>query len=194
MTSTLKVSEVQDPTNSNSAITINSSGLVSFPNTSILGITMADQFRLSASFSTSGATITGWERPTDANGNNMRFAQLGTGMTESSGIFSFPSTGYYLIYISGEVYCNSGDGFGAMELHVTENNSTYVKAANMAVDGGGSGANRGNGSLINLMNITDITNQKFRTETDSLNSGSSIQGHTDYNRTVITVLKIAGSQ
>jgi len=159
-----------------------------------LGITMADQFRLSANFTTSGATVTGWERPTDANGNNMRFAQLNTGMTESSGIFSFPSTGYYLIYISAEIYCNSGDGFGALELYVTENNSTYVLAATCATDGGGSGANRGNGSLINLMNVTDITNQKIKTQTDSLNSGSSISGNSDYNRTVITVLKIADSQ
>ena len=55
------------------------------------GITMADQFRLTASLTSSG-TLTNWERPTDANGNNMLFAQLSTGMTQSSGIFSFPST------------------------------------------------------------------------------------------------------
>ena len=193
MASILNVDQIRNAAGT-SAMTFDSGGSVSFPNTSILGITMADQFRLSANFTTSGGTVTGWERPTDANGNNMRFAQLGTGMTESSGIFSFPSTGYYLIYISAEIYCNSGDGFGALELYVTENNSTYVLAATCATDGGGSGANRGNGSLINLMNITDITNQKIKTQADSLNSGSSISGNSDYNRTVITVFKIAGSQ
>ena len=116
MASILNVDQIRNAAGT-SAMTFDSGGSVSFPNTSILGITMADQFRLSANFTTSGGTVTGWERPTDANGNNMRFAQLGTGMTESSGIFSFPSTGYYLIYISAEIYCNSGDGFGALELN-----------------------------------------------------------------------------
>ena len=60
------------------------------------GITMADQWRLTTNLTMSqntGTTITAnWER-VDSDG----FAQLGTGMTESSGIFSFPSTGIYLI-------------------------------------------------------------------------------------------------
>ena len=160
-----------------------------------VGITMADQFRLTASFGTNSATVTGWERPTDANGNNMRFAQLGTGMTESSGIFSFPSTGYYIVYVSGELATTSGDGFGAIELQVTENNSTYVTAAYSIAHGSAAGGtNRGNGSMMNLMNITDTTNQKFRTQTESFASGTVLLGDGDYNRSAITVFKIADSQ
>ena len=48
--------------------------------------------------------------------------------------------------------------------------------------------------MINLINVTDVTNQKIKTQTDSLNSGSSISGNSDYNRTVITFFKIADSQ
>ena len=157
------------------------------------GITMADQFRLTASLTSSG-TLTNWERPTDANGNNMLFAQLSTGMTQSSGIFSFPSTGYYVVYVASELFATSGDGGVFLELKVTENNSSYVTASISSAEGSSSGDSRGNGSMMNLLNITDITNQKFKAEASSISSGSSILGDADYNRTAITVLKVADSQ
>ena len=60
------------------------------------GITMADQWRLTADNSMSSSDFnditSNWER-----NDNSGFGQLGTGMTESSGIFTFPSTGIYLI-------------------------------------------------------------------------------------------------
>ena len=58
------------------------------------GITMADQFRLSSSLSNPGNVdiTTNFERPDDAT-----FNKIGTGMTESSGIFTFPETGLYLV-------------------------------------------------------------------------------------------------
>ena len=57
------------------------------------GITMADQWRVTANFDTSNANIitTNWER------NDTRFSVLGSGMSESSGIFTFPETGIYKI-------------------------------------------------------------------------------------------------
>ena len=157
------------------------------------GLLMADQFRLTTNFSTNAATVTSWERPTDANGNNMLFAQLGTGLTESSGVFSFPSTGYYFILFKVEIQPASGDGLTGINVQVTENNSTFVTAETIS-EGGGSGFNRGSviGSL--LLNITDTTNQKFKMITTSLASGSFILGNADFNRTSITAFRIADSQ
>jgi len=157
------------------------------------GLLMADQFRLSANFDTNAATVTSWERPTDANGNNMLFAQLGTGLTESSGVFSFPSTGYYFILSKVEIQPASGDGLTGINIQVTENNSDFVTAETIS-EGGGSGFNRGSvmGSL--LLNITNTTNQKFKMITTSLASGSFILGNADFNRTSITAFRIANSQ
>jgi hypothetical protein len=62
------------------------------------GLTEADQWRLTTNTSLStGDTIltANWER-VDTGG----FDKIGTGMTESSGIFTFPSTGYWLITCS----------------------------------------------------------------------------------------------
>ena len=57
------------------------------------GITMMDQWSINNDNNkTNGQTIdTGWER------SDYFFAQIGTGMTESSGIFTFPQTGIYLL-------------------------------------------------------------------------------------------------
>ena len=62
---------------------------------SVKGIQMVDAYRLSSSFSFSAAVVhldSNWERV-----DSDYPAFIGTGMTESSGIFSFPTTGIYLI-------------------------------------------------------------------------------------------------
>ena len=57
------------------------------------GITEVDQWRITANSTGGSADLTAnWER-NDSTG----FAKIGTGLTESSGIFTFPSTGIYLI-------------------------------------------------------------------------------------------------
>tara|TARA_B100000123_G_C25697256_1_gene413663 strand:+ start:147 stop:773 length:627 start_codon:yes stop_codon:yes gene_type:complete len=56
------------------------------------GLTMADQWRVQGDHGeTDDTTITHWER------NDSDFAQIGTGMTESSGVFTFPATGIYKV-------------------------------------------------------------------------------------------------
>jgi hypothetical protein len=54
------------------------------------GITEADQWRLTADLTGTNATISSNLERIDTAGQGT----LGTGMTESSGIFTFPSTGY----------------------------------------------------------------------------------------------------
>jgi len=59
------------------------------------GITQADHWRLSANNVYSGSAIStvtsNWER------SDTEFQLIGSGMTESSGVFTFPATGIYLI-------------------------------------------------------------------------------------------------
>ena len=74
--STLKVNTIQD-----------TSG-----NTRPSGITEADQWRVTSNFNSYDTVITSnWER------NDTDFALIGSGMTESSGVFTFPATGIYRI-------------------------------------------------------------------------------------------------
>ena len=50
-------------------------------------------------------------------------------MTESSGIFTFPSTGIYHIVISGLFYSGTAYGYPGFAIAYTTNNSSYVGVA-----------------------------------------------------------------
>ena len=52
------------------------------------------------------------------------FEKIGTGLTESSGTFSFPSTGKYLIIYNGQASGN-GDAFIGIKSYLTTYNSSY---------------------------------------------------------------------
>ena len=69
------------------------------------GITMADQWRVSTSQTTSSDTladITGWSR------NNNNFAGIGSALTNSGANFTFPSTGIYYIRYQIATYITTG--------------------------------------------------------------------------------------
>ena len=93
------------------------------------GITMADQWRLNT-----GGTLTSdgptqftanWER-----GDTNSQGYIGSAMTESSGIFTFPSTGIYWIHSQMSFKRNSGDNrFAQLQLNVTTDNGTYTNAS-----------------------------------------------------------------
>src|SRR6056300_24241 len=77
----------------NSSVTVNGTSIdLGASGTISAGITEADQWRLTANLGTNGDITSNLER-VDTTG----FGYLGTGMTESSGVFSFPSTGIYKI-------------------------------------------------------------------------------------------------
>ncbi len=93
------------------------------------GITMADQWRLNTDLVMSQNTDTNitanWER-VDSDG----FGQLGTGMTESSGVFTFPSTGIYIIRFHGIQYAGtSASSQNRIRITTTTDNSSYSTAA-----------------------------------------------------------------
>ena len=62
---------------------------------SVNTITQADQWRVNTNFTTSNASgiTSNWER----NDNTNCFSHIGDGMSESSGVFTFPETGIWKI-------------------------------------------------------------------------------------------------
>ena len=74
--------------------------------TGVDGITMADQWRTYNTQSVSGNTatiVTSWER------NDNTFAGIGSAMNESSGVFTFPTTGIYLVIYNFSFFDTSGN-------------------------------------------------------------------------------------
>ena len=66
--------------------------VTSAKSTGLGGLAMADEWRVATdNGETNNSVIGGWER------NDTNFSGIGTGMTESSGVFTFPATGIYKI-------------------------------------------------------------------------------------------------
>ena len=85
------------------------------------GITMADQWRLAADLTNPGASdiTANLERVDDAT-----FSKIGTGMTESSGIFTFPSTGLYHIKLTGVFFIPSLDNNASVNINVSSDSGS----------------------------------------------------------------------
>lgn len=152
-----------------------------------LGITMADQWRLTANTNTgTSADVTAnWERADDAG-----WGGIGTGLTESSGIFSFPQTGIYLINYAAQMNVSASDATCSFVIKTTTNNSTYTTVGlSMAGNSYSSDAGGGSANFI-FFDVTDITNYKFKFATTSFISNTYLRGVTNEQRTGFTVIRI----
>ena len=147
-----------------SGATITNSGTA----TGFGGITMADQWRLTATTndSTDADITSNWER-VDTAGAGF----VGSAMTESSGVFTFPSTGMYLVSTSWYIIAGS-DGSATVRTQVTQNNSSYVDASIANAHSAGNSTCPSN----YIVDVTDTSNVKVKFRTTSFASGTSIYG------------------
>jgi len=113
MTSILKVSEIQDPTNSNTALTIDSNGNVNIPNKLTVG-TIPAVFAQGGSNGNKvveagdrlGATDDG-QAAFLTDGTQRSFIQGGMTYNSATGTFTVPVAGLY--YIMGQYYLNENN-------------------------------------------------------------------------------------
>ena len=152
------------------------------------GITMADMWRMSASHTvaTTNTTISSnWER-VDSNS----FAQIGTGMTESSGYFSFPQTGIYQIDWHAQLNNNANnERYVNNVIWTTTNNSSYAETA-FGSAGMGTDSHRAQIDTRFIFDVTDTSTHKFYIQEYSYNGSTSMYGNTTYNFSYLTVLRL----
>ena len=135
--------------------------------TGVSAITEIDSWEMRTAFSPSGdGDITAnWSRT-----NDPAYGGLGTGLTESSGIFSFPSTGIYYISFIGYFSHNGNDGFVGVDLEVTTDNSTYSQHGSTAAAGNRTSSDPTmSSSSFGLLDVTDVSNIKFKFAAKSAN-------------------------
>lgn len=151
-----------------------------------VGITEVDQWRVHSSFTGSAIPITSnWER-SDTTG----YGKLGTGLTESSGIFSFPSTGIYVIYAQMSFQFNEEDTDSIMSIATTTNNSSYTaqsttREADFHTDG-----RRHSCSCMAVFDVTDVTTHKFRLDAQSVATTNAVACSTAETITGFTVIRM----
>ena len=199
MTAILKVDTIQDTSGNNiinessDTITIGASGdTIALAGTTVTGITQgiteADQWRLTANSNTgSNSDITSnWER-NDGTGATY----IGTGLTESSGIFSFPSTGKYLINAQFAAQMEANDTNVEVEFMVTTNNSSYTTVAYLLCgNGGGNNNTRNSLATSYILDVTDTSNVKFKFHTGSMAGSTTIVGDTNTQISGFTSIRL----
>ena len=168
---------------SGQALTTNASGQLGFASIAA-GITEYDEWYLTSSALSNG-DLTSLAR----NAFTGSASPLGTGMSQSSGIFTFPSTGKWLIIIQLQCLINNQDNVG-ITISVTTNNSSYTMV-NGAYDGNnGSGSRMGGAASFSFIDVTDTSNVKVKFTAASLGSGSEIEGRNDYVQTGFHFIRI----
>jgi hypothetical protein len=83
------------------------------------GVTESDQWRVTADFTPAGYVTANWER-VDTN-----FAKIGTGMSESSGVFTFPSTGIWRLDWDTNGKYNGSSREIATRIAITTDDASY---------------------------------------------------------------------
>jgi len=207
MTAILKVDTIQDTAGNNiinessDTITIGASG----DTTNIVGtlqnngaalafgsLTQADQWRLSANQQLTTNDITANLERVDDTG----FGYIGNGMSQSSGVFTFPATGIYRVEVNATFHSTSGAGdsrYIMVRTQTTTNNSSYANVARAIthIDNfQGADISASCASIIYL-DVTDTSNVKVKFTTSSATqSGYYLDGTTSDNYTTFTFTRL----
>jgi len=155
------------------------------------GITSACQFRLTAN-KTGDADVTSNYEEVDTDG----YGGIGSAVTESSGIFTFPSTGIYLILLQAYIFISqNGDSSASLELKTTTDNSNY-DVATRATTGELAANGTPNYTVYGqfMFDVTNTSTHKVKFTTSSFETGGStpttLYGQTGENATSITFLRL----
>tara|TARA_B100000945_G_scaffold36731_1_gene24861 strand:- start:1834 stop:2448 length:615 start_codon:yes stop_codon:yes gene_type:complete len=148
------------------------------------GISMYDEWRLSASGSGTGTISSNWER------NDTNFTNIGSGMTESSGIFTFPSTGIYLIQYHLLGYRNGDALFFGNGLYLSTDGGSNWNflgfSRNANTSGGDSWASAASFATVD---VTDASNFKIKMNVDTYGTWNWV-GYSTYHGTCMSFMKL----
>ena len=152
----------------------------------VAGITMVEQWRLTAD-------LTGDANPISSNlevPDTYSPGTIGTGMSESSGIFTFPSTGIYLITANVVQQVVSTADYVRMIIHITTDNSSYSSAAAAYASSANTGTAFNEGEAKFVFDVTDTSTHKVRFRVIQANTGNKIKGSTNENYTHFTFIRL----
>jgi len=158
------------------------------------GLAMADQWRITSTQSNvyGNALISAnWER------NDTDFAYIGSGMTESSGTFTFPVTGIYLIRAIA-TYEGQNDVHGQNErqylgllLRQTTDGSNYNYLAEVYDSSGNKYGHASRACVVAeaIFDVTNVTTHKIRLHHHTVGS-AYLRGDSNAQHTGITFIKL----
>ena len=151
-----------------------------------VGITEADQWRLTTDFEGTVTTIA-----SNLERNDTNFEKIGTGVSQSSGMFSFPSTGKWWVILNAASKFDEAEWL-QYSLETSTNSSTTINTSfgaeawyggSLEVSNGGYRT----GTCQTMIDVTNISNMRVRFRTQ----GSGLtRGKTTKNETTFTFIKL----
>ena len=191
MSSELKVDTISEKTSANGVVidgvTVKDGAIASsFISGLTSGLSSAQTFRLTAGIggAVDAAITSNWEVPDTENQGNM-----GSLVSESSGIFTFSETGYYLIIAQGSTITNTA-GNVTIEVHITNDNSTYT----MVADARTYSSNQNDTTMTHtIVDVTNVSNDKVKFFADVDQSNCELRGSTTQNLTCVSFLKLGAT-
>jgi hypothetical protein len=152
------------------------------------GISMANQWRLTSDFTGDATPITSNLEAIDTYGNG----SIGTAMTVSSGVFTFPSTGIYFIQAQGEFYYAGDSRYNQLIIEVTTDNSSYNEAAKSTggIAQAESSTTHTNSSSFYIFDVTNVSTHKVRFTSSVSDNSVTTYGNTNRNQTCMTFIRL----
>ena len=152
------------------------------------GLSEVDIWRYTSSSSSAANYLTSNLERDDTTGATY----IGTGMSESSGVFTFPSTGKYLIKANGTFYNDTGpDYYASMQIHVTTNDSSYSAVSYSQTNSMNSTGTTAymNSNALFLFDVTDTSTHKVKFYWNR-SGHAKIIGSTSVNQTYFLFQKL----
>ena len=151
------------------------------------GITQLDMWRLNTSLLNKTNTTyisSGWERIDDAT-----FGYIGDGMTESSGIFSFPTTGYWSVDWILQARADGARTYIGAWIKATADNSSYDMVAESYMGAYGASVYVQIPAHA-IIKVQDIDNYKVQLWYDASAGSTDIIGDTNSHRCSVKFVKL----
>ena len=155
------------------------------------GITMAQQWRVTSDFTVSSVSdsviSSNWESA-DTHG----YGTIGSNLTESSGVFSFPSTGIYRIGAKTTFNNTSSANYKTeLKMHVqTASDSNWQMATGSGQSLSSPAEQTGSMSLEYLFDVTNTSSCIFRLLVFSHEGSIKFHGASDKTETGFTVIRL----
>ena len=149
---------------------------------------MAEQWRLQGALQGNRTPLTGWNVVNTGNAG-----KIGSSMSESSGAFTFPSTGIYLIMFVLQGYSDSHTQNLIGVIQTTTNNSSWTGVSysqNGIYDFNNSYPSHSNGMNSHIFDVENTSTHKVRFQYGAGQGGEYCDGNASYTKTSATFVRL----
>jgi hypothetical protein len=154
------------------------------------GLTEVDAYRLTSAFSGTQNPITNWQRV-----NETHFSKIGTGLTESSGTWTFGATGVYQIIFDACLYIsNTNVRYAMCAINATTNNSAYNTQCEQYTHLSNTGSTSyASISCHSIINCTNTSTHKFQLRCAFDNTGVHMEGGANESYTQVQAIRLGAA-